>query len=141
MPWEITHLKELGVLSVRVSGDVTVSSWCRLLKESMERAQALSCCRSLVDYRDSNMKMSFVDLYNRAGLYTEAKLPHNARIALIFRDGYADAEFAEVVTQNRGYQVKAFSSLEPAIVWLTRPGGAAGVSVPMQLSGTLPEEK
>jgi len=120
MPWEITHLKDPSILSVRVWDDVTVSTWRRQVKESIERAQALSCAHYLVDYRDANMKMSFVDLFNRPQFYAEEGLPHNARIALIFGEGYGEANFIELVTGNRGYQVKVFSSPEPAIAWLTR---------------------
>ena len=119
MPWEITHLKDPNVLSIRVWGEVTLSSWRLQLKESIENARGLSCTRYLVDYRDSNMQMSFVDVFYRPQFYAEGGLPHSSRIALIFREGYPGADFVELVTQNRGYQVKAFNAPEPAISWLT----------------------
>jgi len=118
MPWEITHLKDPDVLSIRVWGEVTISTWQRQVKESIERAQALSCSLYLVDYRDANMKMSFLDLFNRPQFYAEAGLPHVARIALIFREGYREANFIELVTENRGYLVRVFTSPEAAIAWL-----------------------
>ncbi|HUI70091.1 MAG TPA: hypothetical protein VL354_06190 [Spirochaetia bacterium] len=120
MPWEITHLRTINVLLIRVSGRVTLSSWRRQLKESIELARAHSCARYLVDYRDSTMQMSFVDLFDQPKFYAEAGLPYSARVALVFREAYPEADFVELVTQNRGYQVKVFASPEPAISWLTR---------------------
>ena len=125
MPWEITHLKDSNVLSIRVWGEVTVSTWQRQVKESIERAQELSCALYLVDYRDANMKMSFLDLFNRPQFYAEVGLSHAARIALIFGEDYPEAGFIELVTGNRGYQVEVFSSQEAAIAWLTSTTEAA----------------
>ena len=78
-------------------------------------------CRSgyLIDYRESDIKLSFVELYNRPRIYEELGMPHRARIALVFKDDYPETDFIELVTENRGYRVKTFRSPELAVSWLT----------------------
>jgi len=119
MPWEANYGEVSDVLSVRFWGEVTLSTWRRQLEESIEQARAHSCTHYLIDYRDSEMKMSFVELFSRPKIYGELGMPHQARIALIFRDDYPERKFTELVTQNRGYYVKTFNSSEDAISWLS----------------------
>ena len=118
MPWETGYLKVPGVLSVRVWGEVTPSTWRHLLEESIKQARVRSCIRFLIDYRESDIKMSLVELFNRPAAYAELGMTRQARIALIFEDGYSDIDFIETVTQNRCYNVKVFNSPETALSWL-----------------------
>ncbi len=119
MPWENDYLELPSVLSVRVWGEVTLSTWREQLKESIEQARAHCCSGYLVDYRESDIKMSFVELFNRPRIYEELGMPHRARIALVFKDDYPETDFIELVTENRGYRVKTFRSPELAVSWLT----------------------
>ncbi len=119
MPCEYSYSEPSGVLSVRVWGEVTASTWREQVKKSIEQAQAHSCIRFLIDYRESDMKMSLVELFKRPAVYAELGMPREARIALIFKDGHPDVNFIEAVAQNRFYNVKVFNSPETALSWLT----------------------
>jgi hypothetical protein len=116
--YEHTYLPDSGVLLVEVSGLVDRPSWEDQLRASVAEASKHSCLRFLVDYRQADLHLGFLDLYNRPRFYEEAGIPKNARIALIFPAGAEDHEFTETVTANRGYTVKGFSGREPALEWL-----------------------
>ena len=50
MPWKIDYLPEGQILSIRVTGVVSLSSWEDQLRASVEEAARHSCLRYLVDY-------------------------------------------------------------------------------------------
>lgn len=128
MPWDIQYHPGHDVLFVRVTGVVDLSSWEIQLRESVEEASRHSCTRYLADYRDSDLRMTMSDLYERPAAYARVGMPHNARIALVFPPLVGDRDFVELVTRNRGYFVRVFSSPEPALEWLT--GGSGGIGRP-----------
>jgi len=118
--WKFTYLNDAKITLVQVLGEITAPTWRRLLADSIEQAHKQPCDRYLVDYRRANVKMSVIDLYNRPKYYAQTKMSHDVRVALVFSEGYQEADFIEAVTQNRDYQVKVFTASEPAIVWLTQ---------------------
>lgn len=119
MPWEFEYLPESHVLSVRVTGIVDMESWEQQLRTSVEEAAKYSCLRYLVDYRQSSVRMTMADLYERPKYYTRVGMPHHARIALVIPPPAREKDFVESVTSNRGFLVRVFDSPEPALEWLT----------------------
>ena len=123
MAWEHRYLPESRILVVTVTGLVTRPLWERQLRASLEEAVHNACYRFFVDYRQADVKLGLIDLYERPATYEVVGMPRSARIALMFRPGAKDTEFIQTVTANRGYSVRIFENQEEAIAWLTRPGG------------------
>jgi hypothetical protein len=121
MAWEHEYSPESHILFVTVTGFVDRALWERQLKVSIQEAKAHSCFRFLVDYRQAEMKLGLIDLYERPAYYGEAGMPRTARIAIMFAPTEKDTEFVETVTANRGYSVKTFEDGDQAIAWLRRP--------------------
>jgi hypothetical protein len=121
--WEHRYSPESRVLFVTVTGLVTRPLWERQLRESIEEAVRNDCFRFFVDYRQAEVRLGVIDLYERPAYYEVAGMPRSARIAILFAPGAKDTEFIQTVSANRGYSVRVFGSEDEAIAWLTRPGG------------------
>jgi SpoIIAA-like len=121
MAWVHTYVKESHILLVTVTGLVDRRAWETQLRASISEAVSHSCFRFLVDYRQADLQLGLIDLYERPSYYEEAGMPHSARIAILFAPGTKDTEFVETVTSNRGYAVKTFADRDEAVDWLTRP--------------------
>ena len=121
MAWEHMYSAESHILIVTVTGLVDRHLWEAQLRASISEAVSHSCFRFLVDYRQADMQLGLIDLYERPSYYEEAGMPRSARIAILFAPGTKDTEFVETVTSNRGYAVKTFADRHEAVAWLTRP--------------------
>jgi len=121
MAWEHTYSEESRILFVTVTGMVDRPLWEIQLRVSIKEAVSHSCFRFLVDYRQADLRLGLIDLYERPSTYEVAGMPRSARIAILFAPGTKDTEFIETVTSNRGYAVKVFADRDEAAAWLTRP--------------------
>ncbi len=120
MPYQHAYDQKNHLILVTVTGEVTRKSWEDLLKESLRQAAEHSCYHFLVDYRNADVRLGFVDLYDRPRFYEEVGMPKTARIALILSPHVEDRDFMETVSANRGFAVKVFIEMEPAADWLGR---------------------
>jgi hypothetical protein len=118
MPWKNVYAPDNHIIHVHVSGLVDRPQWEKLLQSSLKEAALHSCYCFLVDYREAELRLGLLDLYDRPSYYEKVGMPHNARIALLFAPSAKDTDFIETVTSNRGYSVRVFREIEPAAVWL-----------------------
>ena len=121
MAWEHVYSPDSRILTVTVTGLVNRPLWEEQLRASIQEAVRHSCFRFLVDYRQAELRLNLIDLYERPAFYETAGMPRSARIAILFAPATKDTEFIEHVTANRGYAVKIFSEEDEAFAWLTRP--------------------
>lgn len=120
MAWRHSFCAETQILFVTVTGLVDRSIWECQLRASLQEANSHFCYRFLVDYRQAELRLHLVDLFDRPTSYQKAGMPHAARIAILYPPTEKDSEFIETVMENRGYAVKIFESEEKAIGWLSR---------------------
>ncbi len=118
MSWKNVYVPDTHIIHVTVSGLVDRRQWEKQLPSSIKEAALHSCYRFLVDYRKADLQLGLLDLYDRPAYYEKAGMPRSARIALLFAPTAKDTDFIETVTSNRGYSVRVFREMEPAVVWL-----------------------
>ncbi len=74
----------------------------------------------LIDTRDAQVKLSPADLFELGVVVTRFPSLAKSKTALLTAmDGALPAEYLELVAQNRGALLKAFTSSEEAITWLS----------------------
>ena len=73
----------------------------------------------LVDFRDSNWKMSTTDVYQLASELCEHGDTFRGKVAFLVLPGvdFDAASFLETCSHNRGFAVDAFTDFETAIDW------------------------
>ena len=73
----------------------------------------------LVDTREAEIMLSMVDLYELGEALANHPALRQSKIGLLTPKSPIDnAGFLELVAQNRGVHIKAFSDFEQAITWL-----------------------
>ena len=76
----------------------------------------------LIDTRDADVMLSIVDLYELGkALADHSSLRHSKVCLLGAMNEMDNARFLQLVAQNRGVRIKAFSDFEQAITWLVLP--------------------
>jgi hypothetical protein len=86
----------------------------------------------LIDFRDTKMHMSTIDLYQLASELTQHGDTFRRKVALLVFPGatFDAAEFFETCSHNRGFEVDAFTDFESAMRWLLTAEDAPGNSTP-----------
>ena len=75
----------------------------------------------LIDLRDVKSKLSIANIYDLASDLGEYGDTFRRKTAVLARadEDLAQATFFENAAQNRGFEVKAFTVFEEAVVWLS----------------------
>lgn len=75
----------------------------------------------LLDIRDANGRLlSVADVYSIARRFHEMGFNHEHKLAIVNKPkgDFDGAAFLELCAGNRGWQVRAFRKIEPALDWL-----------------------
>ncbi len=74
----------------------------------------------LIDFRNTQWKMSTTDLYQLASELINHGNAFRRKVALLVLPGitFDSASFLETCSQNRGFQISAFRDYENAMRWL-----------------------
>ncbi len=112
-----------GLLIVRVNGPYSVEMGPDLLRDLRAEAGGGDLGRMLIDYRDADVQMGTMDLYDRPDLYDQFKIDHRSQVALVLARLGENERFFENVCWNRGFRFRVFEDERLALEWLQ--GGAA----------------
>lgn len=95
------------------------------LSDEVEQAVVLGnkngCRRFLSDHSQSEVRYSFLDVYELPSLYAAHGLDRSCWIAIIppaSEDGAEIANFQETVCHNRGWNIRKFEDRREALEWL-----------------------
>jgi hypothetical protein len=86
----------------------------------------------LIDFRDTKLHMSTLDLYQIASELTHHDDTFSRKVALLVYPGdtFDSAAFFETCSHNRGFEVNAFTDFETAIRWLLTAEDVPGNNTP-----------
>jgi len=80
-------------------------------------------CKIVLDTRKAQPGMRTTDLWYLAAELSIVRKAFSRRTAVLCPlEGFDNAEFFALCAQNRGFQIKAFTSFEDAIEWLVANG-------------------
>ena len=119
---EYTHeLNEEGsYVFIHAQEDVTNETSVKLIEFVTEVMSRTGYRKFLVDRRNSRMKASTVDLYDRPALGDALRglLGPAAKAAFLYTHDERDFRFFETVCQNKGLNVRVFRDRSEAERWL-----------------------
>lgn len=124
MPHSISYFEEDNYLTASYKGIVDAGEIKTAVKEISEAARIYNCYNWLIDFTDcSNLRFSVVEMVR----FSESFYTLNDNLgskkflikrAIIFSEKQTDFNFIEVLSSNRGQDVKVFRNQEEAVQWL-----------------------
>ena len=118
MPYELIINHEFNFIHLTYNGEVDFEDR-KLARDAVFQAcEDHALARTLVDMRDSNIRMSEKDVVQFATSFQRAKLLPDYRLACVVTPDNQIENLLEVMITLEGINVKYFLSLDNAMVWL-----------------------
>lgn len=117
MPYELKS--NIEYVYLKYSGTVEFSERKKAKEDVINLCFEKGLHRSLVDLRDSDIKMSKSDIINFAASFEKNKLPQGYRLAVIIGIDNQTEKIIEVMIAGEGISVNYFFDSEDAVNWLT----------------------
>lgn len=119
MAHTVTVLENLSIIRIIHSGDIDLPDMLEARKKAGALMREQRSRRLLVDVRQVPRAPQTFENFEIASSH-HMDLPTGVRIAvLVPQDQWSDGQFAENVSQNRGFNMKIFASDARALAWLT----------------------
>jgi hypothetical protein len=119
----VTHIKIIpanDLIKARAEGELDFEGSKRLFKELALAGSASADYQILLDARKVQPRMSVTDLWYLAIELRNLLKSFSKKMALLYRlEPCNQAEFFTLCAKNRGFKIRAFTSFEEAIEWLT----------------------
>lgn len=121
MTWHVEFNSEWDCIHTVYTGPTTIQD----VNEATEAATALTHpnrpSRFLSEVRDSEIRISTMDLYNMPNGWKFLGANKANKLAIVATtQQQANLSFLEDTSRNRGWQVALFSSRQPALDWLSK---------------------
>jgi len=120
MAYTLKYDPELNLILASIDGEVTPELLKEYTSEVIHVAYEKNCLRLITDLRNSECKLTTIDLYYIPRMILNLDPPWKARRALVVAESIADYSFYETVSVNTGQDVKIFMDLEEAKNWILK---------------------
>lgn len=115
------HLRS-GVVMVVETGQLDYATSRRAIAESIEAAKAAGTKRILFDLRDADLSNYYSYIVRHAETASERGLDASYSMAVVGQRAQADVlSFIDMVARNRGWRLRIFPEVGPALEWLGTP--------------------
>jgi hypothetical protein len=107
-------------IEVTADGVIDIAASRRLLAEIAKAEHELVDYELLVDFRDTESRLSVTDIYELAAELSERRDIFRGKVALLVMPGlnFNQAQFFEKCSHDRGFLVDAFTDYEKAMRWV-----------------------
>ncbi len=120
MPVNDKIIRATDFLIATPTGQVDFEKSKRLLLTIASAATNLVAHEILLDMRSAQSKLSATDVWILAAELSRRRTAFPGKIAVLCRlNGSGQAAFFALCAQNRGFPVRAFTSFENALEWLS----------------------
>jgi len=119
MPHELIINHELNFVHLTYTGEVLFDERTEAKAEVFQACEDHNLARSLVDMRNSDIRMSEKDVVKFASSFQRAKLLPNYRLACVIGEHNQSENLLEVMISLEGINAKYFMSFDDAVSWLT----------------------
>ena len=109
---DCVHVTFTGIVDLRVIQEVAPQV-ARLCAET-------GCRRILNDMSRAHIGITFMEAFKSPDIMDQSHIPRSIRRALIPPPDFPESQFLETISQNRGHNLKVFSSVSDATAWLTK---------------------
>ncbi len=119
MNLNIQLIRQSDFIRTTASGELDLSS-TRNLMQALAESTSEQGRPMLIDIRKTSSILKKADVFELASNLIDYGKTFRRKTAILARadDSYERANFFELVANNRGYSVNAFTSFEEAIMWL-----------------------
>ena len=119
-------------LEVTPDGIINIAASRQLLVDIAKAGNYPVDYELLVDFRDTESRLSTTDLYQLASELSKYGDTFQRKVALLVTPGinFDQASFFETCSHNRGFLIDAFTDYEKAIRWILSSIDISDISVP-----------
>jgi len=89
-----------------------------MVKALADTAVEYKCLTHLVDHRETTFALGFLEYFNRPAINQRLGVSRSFKTAMVFVQLTKDTMFMETVFRNRGYNLRHFTDIDEARVWL-----------------------
>jgi hypothetical protein len=119
MPVNIKIIHPKDFIRTTVEGALDLPTSRQILLEIASIIESPGAYHVLIDTRQAQVRLSTTDVYELGvAVASRPAVAHSKTAILTAMGGEESARFLELVAQNRGALLKAFTSFEEAINWL-----------------------
>jgi hypothetical protein len=123
----IRIIRANSLIKATPEGELDVEKFEKLIAEINSAASSLVDYEILLDTRKAHPSVSKADLFFLASELCRRPGAFARKTAVLCpQERCADAEFFALCAENRGLQIKAFTSFEEATDWVTGEGDSRG---------------
>jgi hypothetical protein len=120
MPHDLHVIRAGDFIRLDGEGSPDLAASRRALAELARAMEARDLDRAILDIREVQSRLSPTDIYELATTFAATGFRRAHRLAIVCRATRIDnADFFAMLTQNRGWDVRAFDEFEEAFEWLT----------------------
>ena len=116
--WTIEYLADENILYLKSRGTMDNSSANGMVKALADTAVEYECLTHLVDHRETIFALGFLDYFNRPAINQKLGVSRSFKTAMVFAQLTENTRFMETVFRNRGYNLRHFTDIDEAKVWL-----------------------
>ena len=118
--WTIEYLADEIILYLKSRGIMDNSAANVMVKALADAAVEYKCLTHLVDHRETTFDLGFLDYFNRPAINQRLGVSRGFKTAMVFAQLTKDTLFMGTVFRNRGYNLRHFTDIDEAMVWLTQ---------------------
>ena len=116
--WKIEYLADENILYLKSRGIMDNSSANGMVKALADAAVEYECLTHLVDHRETTFALGTLDYFNRPAINQKLGVSRSFKTAMVFTGLTENTRFMETVFRNRGYNLRHFTDMDEAKVWL-----------------------
>jgi hypothetical protein len=116
--WTIEYLADENILYLKSRGIMDNSSANGMVKALADAAVEYKCLTHLVDHRETTFALATMEYFNRPAINQKLGVSRSFKTAMVFTQLTEDTMFMETVFRNRGYNLRHFTDIDQARVWL-----------------------
>lgn len=118
MSHKLEYNPDTDCIELTVLGTFDMERLRRLAAEVASLSEQSGCTCILNDMSDATIAVSLTDAYHSPQEMDQAGISRATRRALVVPPDFAQADFLETVTRNRGHNLRVFHDREGALAWL-----------------------
>ena len=124
MPPKIKLIRSVEYLNISPEGDIDLEKSKQLLAELAKAKRPPADYDIILDFRRAQVKLSTTDIWYLAAELVKYENTFRDKVAVLILPGldFDKAEFFELCSKNRGYNVDVFTNYEDAIQWFYENG-------------------
>ena len=117
---EFKFLESKGIVVCKVIGGYDFSKKADFILELASEMKKHKSKKCVVDFSNADVIMNTIIFYERPQLFKEIGFDNMAKGAIVFKTLTKECLFYEDVCQNRGWNMRVFSTFNEALQWLSK---------------------